>query len=74
MSAIIQAIQDFFSFIGQILQLVVQLIKDLIYSITLLRNVVPNVPSYLAFLPPAIGAAFAAALTLIIVYKIIGRD
>lgn len=74
MSAIIQAIQDFFSFIGQILQLIVQLVKDLIYSITLLRNVVPNVPSYLAFLPPAIGATFAAALTLIIVYKIIGRD
>lgn len=74
MGAIIEAFQKFFEFIGQVFSFVGQVLVDLVYTVRLLAQVAPNVPAYLRFLPPAIGVTFAGCMTIIVIYKILGRD
>lgn len=74
MAGIIQAFQDFFSFIGQVFSFVGQMLVDLVYTVRMLGAIAPNVPSYLRFLPPAVGVTFTSAMAIIVIYKILGRD
>ena len=74
MAAIFNAIKDFFSFIGELIQFVFKLIGDLIYTVQVLLHLSPKIPGYLSFLPATVSAIFVSCITLIIIYKITGRD
>lgn len=73
-----QAIIDFFkniaSFIKSVIDFVVNLFNDLIYVIQVIGQAIARIPTYLAFIPPAVVGIFVLALTVIVVYKIAGRD
>lgn len=73
-----QAIFDVLKSIGELFAnlvfFVVELLGDLVYVVSLMGQTIAKVPSYLGFLPSVIVSTFVIALTVIVVYKIIGRD
>ena len=73
-----QAIIDFFKniagFFKSVIDFVVNLFNDLIYVIQVIGQAIAKIPTYLAFIPQSIVALFVLALTVIVVYKIAGRD
>ena len=73
-----QAILDFFKniagFFKSVIDFVVNLFNDLIYVIQLIGQAIAKIPTYLSFIPQSIVALFVLALTVIVVYKIAGRD
>lgn len=74
MLGIISAIKEFFEFIVNLVKFLIQLIKDLIMAIDMLKDVVVKLPDYLNFLPSTVVALFVACLSVVIVYKVLGRD
>lgn len=72
------AIGEFFKSIGTFFSNVITLVRsffeDIIYVIKLIGAAIGKIPSYLGFLPSAVIAVFVAGLTLIVIYKVLGRD
>ena len=74
MSGIFEAIKSFFTFIISSVQFAIKLIKDLIYVVKMLGLTVAKIPTYLGFLPTVVISMFALCLSVVIVYKVLGRD
>jgi len=68
---LLKSIGEFFS---NIVNFVIRLVQDLIYVVELMGQVIIKIPDYIGFLPSAVISVFLVALTVIVVYKIIGRD
>lgn len=73
-----QAIISFFEGVGQAIitafEFIVSLFQDLIYMITLLGEVVLNIPNYFAWLPGEIIAMLLTLIAIVVIYKILGRE
>lgn len=50
------------------------LIEDLLYVAQTLAVVLVEMPTYLSFLPSEILASILALLSIVVIYKILGRD
>ena len=74
MAGIIQGIKEFFDFIVRAVQFLFSLIKDLVRVVEYLGQVAGKIPSYLGFLPSAALAIVVTMVSIMIVYKIVGRD
>lgn len=74
MSGIFEAIKGFFTFVVSAVEFVIKLIKDLVYVVGMLKDVVLRIPTYLGFLPTTLISMFAVCLSVVIVYKVVGRD
>lgn len=64
---ILYAFDTIFSFIGSLL-------SDVLFMVESVGNAISNIPNYLAFLPSAVLTLFMSGVTVIVVYKILGRD
>ena len=73
-----QAIINFFTSIFEIIQTVVEFIvsffEDVIYIVKTLGDFVIKAPTLFSFLPPAVLAIFLIGLSIVIIYKVVGRD
>lgn len=56
-----------FDFIGKLL-------SDFVWVVENVGNAISNLPDYLSFLPAQVVTLFMSGVTVIIVYKILGRD
>lgn len=74
MAGLIEAVKNFFTFIGKIIQLVIELAKDLVYTIDMMTSIGASADGWLSFFPPAVTAVFIGGISIIVIYKIIGRD
>lgn len=74
MSAIIEAIKSFITFITNIVTFAIELLKDLVYYVQVLLGVTTSIPRWLSFLPAVMLPPMVACLALVIIYKVIGRD
>lgn len=74
MQAIIDLFKNIASFFKSVIDFVVNLFNDLIYVIQVIGQAIARIPTYLAFIPQAVVGLFVLALTVIVVYKIAGRD
>lgn len=74
MSGIISLIKGFFEFVISAIGFAIKLIKDLVYVVQMLGKVALKIPSYLSFMPTVIISMFVVCISVVIVYKVIGRD
>lgn len=50
------------------------LIADLVYMVQLLGQFILQIPSYLSWLPSAVVSIFLTIFSIVVIYKIIGRE
>lgn len=74
MLGIFDAIKGFFTFIVSIVQFILNLIKDLVYVVKLIGQTVIKIPSMLGFLPGTVIALFMVCVSVVVIYKVVGRD
>lgn len=69
---------DFFQGIADVItgvvSFVISLFKDLISMIMMLWDVVANIPAYFSWLPGEIIALLVALISVVVMYKILGRE
>lgn len=61
------AISGFFSF-------VFSLVGDIVYLVQLTGRMLAQIPAFLAWLPPGVSAILLTAITIAVLYKVLGRD
>ena len=75
---VLDAIVDFFKGIGtaitSVVDFVIGLFQDLVYMIKLLGQVVLNIPKYFSWLPAEIIALVVLLISIVVIYKILGRE
>lgn len=73
-----QTLLDFFAGIGNAItaafDFVISFFQDLIYMIKLLGKVVLNIPNYFTWLPAPALALLVLIISLVVVYKVLGRE
>lgn len=73
-----QAIIDFFVTIGEvvtsIIDFVVKFFMDLVYIIGLLGQTIAALPAMIGWLPSACISLVIATFTIVVIYKIMGRE
>lgn len=72
------AILDFFKALGDafvsVFDFVIAWNQDLFYTIKLLGQVVLNIPSYFSWLPGSVLALILLIISIVVIYKILGRE
>ena len=74
MDAILKFFQGIGNAIISVIDFVIGLFKDLIYMIQLLGQVVLNLPSYFSWLPTQLLSIFLVIISVVVIYKILGRE
>lgn len=74
MNAILQFFESIGNAITSVIDFVIGLFQDLVYMVSLLVKVVGNIPSYFNWLPAEIVALFVALISIVVIYKILGRE
>lgn len=74
LSGIVDGIKEILSFFRTLFDFVVKFFGDLVYMIKLMGDTITKLPEYFAWLPSAALSMFTIMLTIIIVYKVLGRD
>lgn len=67
----IKSIANFFITVGQF---IVDFISDLVYAIGLIGKTVLEIPSYIGWLPSSLIAMLTTIFSIVVIYKILGRD
>ena len=67
----IKSIANFFITVGQF---IVDFISDLVYAIGLIGKTILEIPSYLGWLPSSLIAMLTTIFSIVVIYKILGRD
>lgn len=74
MLGIFDAIKGFFEFVISIFQFILNLIKDLVFVVKLVGEAVLKLPSMLGFLPTSIISLVMVCISVVVIYKVVGRD
>lgn len=73
-----QAIASFFEGVANVIVTVIDFVisffQDLIYMISLLGQVVLNIPAYFSWLPAEVIALIITLISVVVIYKILGRE
>lgn len=73
-----KAIVDFLSGIGDgimaVVDFVIGFFEDVVYVVKLTGEFVLQIPSYLSWLPPEVLAIVVTIFTVVVLYKILGRE
>lgn len=72
------AIIDFFSSIADgisaVFDFLIGIVKDLVYIVKLTAKFLASIPSYFSWLPGEVFAILAIILSVVVIYKILGRE
>lgn len=72
------AIVDFISGIGNgikaIVDFAINFFEDIAYIIKLTAEFVVKIPEYLSFLPAPVLAVFVSIFSVVVIYKVLGRE
>lgn len=74
MQAIINFFTSIFDIIKSVVDFIVSFFEDIVYVIRTLGEFITKVPSLFGFLPPAVLAIFLVGISVVVIYKVIGRD
>lgn len=73
-----QGIMDFLiglgEIIGSLVGFVINLVKDLLYVVGLLGTLIIKIPQMVNWLPSACITLVATTFTIVVIYKVIGRE
>ena len=74
MAALFDLLTGFIDLCTFIVDFVISTIRDLIYMVGLLGDITTNLPTYLGWLPSQILTHFLLIISIVVIYKIIGRE
>lgn len=74
MAAIVSILSSIGEFFSTVADFVIKLFDDLVFAVKIIGEAIAKIPSYIGFLPAGLIVLFVSALSIIIVYKILGRD
>lgn len=74
LDAISSAIENIVGFLDTIWQFVVDFTSDTFEMIKLLSDTVHKIPDYFSWLPPEVGVGLIALFSVVVIYKILGRE
>lgn len=74
MFGIFDAIKGFFEFVIGIFRFFLKLLQDLVYTVRMIGKAAGILPDLLQFLPTVLISLFMVTVSVIIIYKILGRD
>ena len=74
MKAVVETLKGIAEAITAAIDFLFGIIEDLVYMVKLLGQFILDIPNYLSWLPPAITAIFLAIFSIVVIYKIIGRE
>lgn len=57
-----------------IIDFIVQLVQDLIFVVETLGQAILTIPDYLSWLPAEVASLFIIAFSVVLIYKIVGRE
>lgn len=70
----ISALKSIFNLISSVVSFIIGFFQDLVYMITLLGKFILSLPSYLSWLPPTFITAVTLIFTIVVIYKVLGRE
>lgn len=75
LKSIFSAIVNFFDLVVSLVEFIFSLVEDLIKVVGLLVQSLVNLPSFLnAFLPTAFVSVCMVILSIVVIYKVMGRE
>lgn len=74
MTAIINFLKSITDGVLAVLEFLFSIIQDTAYMATLLGKFVLEVPQYLSFIPAPVLALITTIFTIVVIYKILGRE
>lgn len=74
LSGIFDVIKGIGEFFSNVVGFVLDLVKDLVYIVTLLGKTIISLPQYFGWLPPTVAALILSFFAVVVIYKITGRE
>lgn len=74
MGGIIEFFQAIADGVVAAVQYLGDLLSDIAYMITLVTTFIAKIPAYFSWLPSAVSALIISAFSIVIIYKILGRE
>lgn len=74
MQAIVTFLEGIGLFLAGLVDLVISLVSDIIYVITLAGRTLLQLPSYLEWIPREVRVMLFSLFAIVVVYKVIGRE
>lgn len=74
MKAIISFLEGIASAVTGFFDFVFSLIADIVYLVQLTGRMLGQIPTYFAFLPAPVLAIIVTAVTIAVLYKVLGRE
>lgn len=69
-----EAFNNLLNFFQTLWDFLISLIRDIVFVIELLATAISNMTSYFVWLPTAVMTLLLTAISIIVIYKILGRD
>ena len=74
MDAIINFFRGITDVITGVIGFIIDFFGDIVYMVQMLGEIALQLPTYFAWLPPQLLSALVLVFTLVILYKILGRE
>lgn len=74
MQVIIDFFKGFADLVDSLVDFVIGIVNDLVYVVQLLGQVLVKLPTFFSWLPTEIWATIAIAFSIVVIYKILGRE
>lgn len=74
MAGLVNIITGIFDVVKSVVDFVVSFFQDIVYVVKSLGQFLGKATTMFAFLPPAVLAIFIVGLSVVVIYKVIGRD
>lgn len=74
MSTLIEFFKGFGDAVVSVFDFIISFFQDIAYLIKLTGDFVLRIPQYLSFIPPEVMALITLILTIVVLYKVLGRE
>lgn len=74
MQVIIDFFKGFADIVSSLVDFVIDMVNDLVYVVKLLTEVLSQLPTFFTWLPAEVWAVLAVLFSIVVIYKIIGRE
>lgn len=74
MQALINIFTSLFDIIKTVVDFIITFFSDIVYIVKTLGNFIVKAPLLFGFLPPSVLAIFLVGISVIVIYKVVGRD
>lgn len=74
LDVIMQYINGFFNILDSLVSLLLELLTNLVCMVSMLARVSASIPDYFTWLPENIVALISVGITVVVLYKVLGRE